>query len=165
SSGRGTLTAEAPAPLTERARAAAPSPFPDAAAKHWILSSIVWLTVVDLFGLVLATEFVTPEAFSHYSWLQFGRVRPSHATGVLLAWLTMMYFGALFYMLPRLVGTRGMSSQRLGVICAWAWNLMYLLGIIGLLTGHSQGREYAEFIYPIDILLLVIWCATVVNIL
>ena len=71
-------------------------------------------------------------------------VRPSHVNGVILAWLTMMYFGALFYMLPRLVGTRGMWSERLGVICAWAWNLMYLLGIIGLLTGHSQGREYAR---------------------
>jgi cytochrome c oxidase cbb3-type subunit I/II len=42
---------------------------------------------------------------------------------------------------------------------------MYLLGIIGLLTGHSQGREYAEFIWPIDIALLVIWCANIVNIL
>ena len=36
------------------------------AAKHWLLSAIVWLTVVDLFGLVLATEFVTPEAFGEY---------------------------------------------------------------------------------------------------
>src|SRR5919197_4453115 len=147
---RGTLTPEASAPLTERARATAPSPFPDDAAKHWILSSIVWLTVVDLFGLVLATEFVSPEAFSHYSWLQFSRVRPSHVNGVILAWLTMMYFGALFYMLPRLVGTRGMWSERLGIICAWAWNLMYLLGIIGPLTGHSQGRDYAESFWPID---------------
>ena len=42
---------------------------------------------------------------------------------------------------------------------------MFLLGIIGLLTGHSQGREYGEFIWPIDILLLVIWCANIVNIL
>src|SRR2546430_7601289 len=97
-------TGEAPAPLTGRARAMGASPFPDSAAKHWILSSIIWLTVVDLFGLVLATEFVTPEAFSHYSWLSFSRVRPSHVNGVILAWLTMMYFGALFYMLPRLVG-------------------------------------------------------------
>src|SRR6266480_1818815 len=160
-----TTPGEAPAPLTGGARAMGRSPFPDSAAKHWILSSIIWLTVVDLFGLVLATEFVTPEAFSHYSWLSFSRVRPSHVSGVILAWLTMMYFGALFYMLPRLVGTRGMWSERLGVICAWAWNLMYLLGIIGLLTGHSQGREYAEFIWPVDIALLVIWCANVVNIL
>ena len=41
---------------------------------------------------------------------------------MILAWLTMMYFGALFYMLPRLCGTRGMWSERLGVVCAWAWN-------------------------------------------
>src|SRR6266487_1455531 len=156
---------EVPAPLTGRARAMGRSPFPDSAAKHWILSSIIWLTVVDLFGLVLATEFVTPEAFSHYSWLSFSRVRPSHVNGVILAWLTMMYFGALFYMLPRLVGARGLWSERLGVWCAWAWNAMYLLGIIGLLTGHSQGREYAEFIWPIDIALLVIWSANIVNIL
>src|SRR5438876_11346112 len=82
--------------------------YTDRAARHWIISSIVWLTIVDLFGLVLATEFVTPEAFGGISWLSFSRVRPSHVNGVILAWLTMMYFGALFYMLPRLVGTRGM---------------------------------------------------------
>src|SRR5205085_6033927 len=135
------LTADAPAPLTPRARQ--PSPFPDGAARHWIISSIVWLTVVDLFGLVLATEFVTPEAFGGISFLSFSRVRPSHVNGVILAWLTMMYFGALFYMLPRLVGTRGMWSERLRIICAWAWNLMYLLWFLVLLTGHSQGRESA----------------------
>src|SRR3954447_11635017 len=159
------LTAEAPAPLTGRARGMGVSPFPDTAAKHWILSSIIWLTVVDLFGLVLATEFVTPEAFSNYPWLSFSRIRPSHVNGVILAWLTMMYFGALFYMLPRLVGSRGMWSERLGIVCCWAWNLMFLLGVVALLTGHSQGREYGELIWPLDIALLVIWCANIVNIL
>src|SRR5256714_11328587 len=139
---RGGVTAEAPAQLTSGA--GRPSPFPDGAARHWIISSIIWLTVVDLFGLVLATEFVSPEAFGGISFLSFSRIRPSHVNGVILAWLSMMYFGALFYMLPRLVGTRGMWSERLGIICAWGWNLMYLLRVIGLLTGHSQGREYAE---------------------
>jgi len=104
-----------------------PMPYPDRAARHWLLSAIIWLTVVDLFGLVLATEFITPEAFGGISWLSFSRVRPSHVSGVILAWLTMMYFGALFYMLPRLVGTRGMWSERLGVWTAWSWNLMSLL--------------------------------------
>src|SRR5256884_9046872 len=156
------ISAEAPSPLT--ARATRRSLFADGAAKHWIISSIIWLTVVDLFGLVLATEFVTPEAFGGISWLSFSRIRPSHVSGVILAWLTMMYFGALFYMLPRLIGTRGMWSERLGVWCAWAWNLMFLLGVIGLLTGHSQGREYGEFIWPVDIALLVIWLANIVNI-
>ena len=69
------LEPKAPAPMTERASAT--SPFPDGAAKHWILWSIVWLTIVDLFGLVLATEFVTPEAFGGIPWLSFSRVRPA----------------------------------------------------------------------------------------
>src|SRR5256886_10999043 len=114
----GDVRAEAPAPLTARARR--PSPFPDGAARHWILSSIIWLTVVDLFGLVLATEFVSPEAFGGISFLSFSRIRPSHVNGVILAWLSMMYFGALFYILPRLVGTRRMSTERPRVLCAWS---------------------------------------------
>src|SRR5437762_12077851 len=75
-------------------------PFPDLAARHWIISAIFWLTIVDLFGLVLATEFVTPEAFGGLSWLSFSRVRPSHVNGVILAWLSMMYFGARVRELP-----------------------------------------------------------------
>jgi len=37
--------------------------------------------------------------------------------------------------------------------------------VISLLTGHSQGREYGELIWPLDIALLVIWSANIVNIL
>src|SRR5204863_5168417 len=161
----GPAVLEAPSPAAVPPPGEAAYRYPDRAARHWLLASIVWLTVVDLFGLVLATQFVTPEAFGGVSWLAFSRVRPSHVNGVILAWLSMMYFGALFYMLPRLCGTRSMWSERLGVWCAWGWNLMFTAGVILLLTGHSQGREYAEFIWPIDILLLVIWVANIVNIL
>ena len=119
----GSAVLEAPDPRLAPPRVPAGYRFPDRAAKHWLLSSVVWLTVVDLFGLVLATQFITPEAFGNVSWLAFSRIRPSHVSGVILAWLTMMYFGALFYMLPRLCGTRGMWSERLGVWCAWAWNV------------------------------------------
>src|ERR1051326_7852936 len=126
----GTHAAEAPAPLPDRATQPGALGFSDLAARHWIISSIVWLTVVDLFGLVLATEFVTPEAFGGISWLTFSRIRPAHVNGVILAWLSMMYFGALFYMLPRLVGTRGMWSERLGVIWCWLLDLMFLRGVV-----------------------------------
>src|SRR5437763_16520546 len=87
------VTAEAPAPLTARARGG--SPFPDGAARHWILSSIIWLTVVALFGLVLASEFVSPEAVGGISSLAFARIRRRHGHGVLVGWLTLMYCVAL----------------------------------------------------------------------
>src|SRR5947207_14719340 len=99
-------TAVVERPTTLRRRLGQAFPFPDGAARHWILSAIFWLTVVDLFGLVLATEFVTPEAFGGISWLSFSRIRPSHVSGVILAWLTIVYFFALFYIVPRLIVSR-----------------------------------------------------------
>ncbi|MDX6436102.1 MAG: hypothetical protein QOK34_936, partial [Gaiellaceae bacterium] len=59
--GQGAAVLDPPAPFADAKGRR--FPFPDRAAKHWLLSAIFWLTVVDLFGLVLATEFVTPEAF------------------------------------------------------------------------------------------------------
>src|SRR5438046_2711502 len=78
--GTGTGVLGPPAPLAGGAEPRLR--FPDSAARHWFLSAIFWLTVVDLFGLVLATEFVTPEAFGGISWLSFSRIRPSHVGGV-----------------------------------------------------------------------------------
>ena len=58
-----------------------------------------------------------------------------------------------------------MWSERLAVWCAWGFNLFYVLGIITIMAGRTQGREYAEFIWPLDILLIVIWFANIYNIL
>ncbi|MCB8981438.1 MAG: cbb3-type cytochrome c oxidase subunit I, partial [Ardenticatenaceae bacterium] len=76
----------------------------DEAAKIWLYSSIVWLTIVDLFGLILALELISPNLFAGIPWLLFSRIRPLHVNGVIFAWLSMMYWGALFYMIPRLTG-------------------------------------------------------------
>jgi len=93
--------------------------FPDRAAKHWLLSSIIWLTVVDLFGLVLAPSLFAGGVRRDL----LAELQPDPAVARErrdLAWLTMMYFGALFYMLPRLVGSArcgasGSGDHRVGV--------------------------------------------------
>ena len=70
----------------------------------------MWLTVVDLFGLAIATELIAPEAFRGISFLTFPWLRILHVNGV--AWLSSMYWGAAFFILPRLVG-RGLWRPRL----------------------------------------------------
>jgi cbb3-type cytochrome c oxidase subunit I len=137
----------------------------DVATRTWLYSSIFWLTIVDLFGLVLALELISPNIFGGISGLSFGRVRPLHVNGVIFAWLSMMYWGALFYMVPRLTGLKSMWSERLAVWTAWGWNLWFVAGIVTIMMGRSQGREYAEFIWPLDIVLIVLWTANTVNIL
>ncbi|MEZ4557017.1 MAG: cbb3-type cytochrome c oxidase subunit I [Caldilineaceae bacterium] len=137
----------------------------DAATKIWLYSSIFWLTIVDLFGLILALELISPNIFGGVPWLVFSRIRPLHVNGVIFAWLSMMYWGALFYMIPRLTGLRTIWSERLAIWTAWGWNLWFLLGIFTIVIGRTQGREYAEFIWPLDIFLVILWTSNVINII
>ena len=116
--------------------------YSDQAARIWLFSAIVWLTIVDLDGLIMANELVTPNLFGGIPWLLFSRIRPIHVNGVIFAWLSMMYFGAIFYILPRLTGLPKMWSERLGIWCAWAWNVMFAIGAIMLAaSSRSMSRS------------------------
>jgi cbb3-type cytochrome c oxidase subunit I len=137
----------------------------DRATRVWLYSSIVWLTVVDSFGLILATELISPNVFRGLPFLVFSRIRPLHVNGVIFPWLSMMYWGMIFYVLPRLLGLRGLYSEKLAVWSAWGFNLFYFAGIITIMAGLTQGREYAEFIWPLDILLLACWVANIYNVI
>lgn len=139
--------------------------YDDRAAKIWLFSSIFWLTFVDLVGLTMATELVTPNLFGGVPWLVFSRIRPIHVNGVIFAWLSSMYFGGIFYILPRLTGRSRMWSENLAIWTAWLWNIMFASAVITLALGFTQGREYWEFIWPIDVFVLVIWLLNVYNII
>ncbi len=45
------------------------------------------------------------------------------------------------------------------------WNLAMLVGIIGLLTGHTQSREYAELIWQVDVAVMVVFILNAFNVL
>ena len=137
----------------------------DRTALHWLGSSIFWFIVATTFGMIAAVELFAPEVFRGIPWLVFSRVRPSHVNAVIFAWLTTMYFGAGFYFLPRLLGTRKLWSESLGIWTAWIYNVTLALGFITLLAGFNQGREYAEFIWPIDILVMIVFTSNTINIL
>jgi cbb3-type cytochrome c oxidase subunit I len=139
--------------------------YEDRAAKIWIFSSIFWLTFVDLVGLTMATELVTPNLFGGVPWLLFSRIRPIHVNGVIFAWLSSMYFGGIFYILPRLLGVRRLWGEQFAYWTAWAWNVMFAIGTITLALGFTQGREYEEFIWPVDVLLVAIWLVNIFVIL
>src|SRR5262245_19456934 len=86
--------------------------YTDRAVLLWLYSAVIWLTVVDLFGLILAITLINPNLDGGIPQLLFSRVRPLHVNGVIFPWLSMMYWGMIFYALPRLLGLKGMWSDR-----------------------------------------------------
>ena len=71
---------------------------------------------------------------------------------------------AAFYYVPRLLRTE-LYSEKLGVITVWAWNFTMVFVVVSLALGYTQGREYAEMIWPIDMLIVGAFSLVFVNLM
>ena len=122
----------------------------NATSKAFCLTSAFWMMVATFYGLLGATELIAPDLFANMGGIVFGRVRPTHINLVLFGFVTPGLLGAAFYFFPRLLRTR-LYSEKLGLFTVGAWNLALVALVATLAMGMTQGREYAELIWPIDI--------------
>lgn len=122
----------------------------NATAKGFCLTSAFWMMVATFYGLLGATELVAPDLTENMGGIVFGRVRPTHINLVLFGFVTPGLLGAAFYFIPRLLRTR-LFSEKLGIFTVIAWNIALISTVASLAMGMTQGREYAELIWPIDI--------------
>ncbi len=123
-------------------------------ALGFALTSAVWMAIATFTGLLGATELIAPDLTSAWGWLEFGRIRPIHVNLVIFGFVGPGLFSAAVYILPRLLRT-SLYSERLGVLTVSAWNITLLAATVSLSLGYSQGREYAEMVWPIDVLIVV----------
>ncbi len=122
------------------------------------------MVVATFMGLLGATELIAPDLIKNIGWLVFGRIRPIHINLVLFGFVTPGLLAAAFYYLPRLLRTE-IFSEKLGVFTVVAWNFMLIATVVTLAAGHSQGREYAEMIWPVDMLVVVGLVLVLINLL
>ncbi len=135
----------------------------DATAKLMIVSAICWLVVAITLGIIMAIEFIAPDFAAGISWLVFPRLRQFHVNGLAFGWLSMAMIGGWYYILPRMTKTK-VYSETLGIAVGVLWNIALAVGVIGLLVGWTQAREYAELAWPIDIGIMVLLLLTAFNV-
>lgn len=123
-------------------------------ARAFCLTAAFWFAGATSVGLLAASYLVAPDFMANISFLQFGRIRPIHVNLVLFGFVTPGLLGAAHYFVPRLMGIR-LYSQKLGLITVLLWNVALIAGIVALSLGHTQAREYAELIWPVDVLIVV----------
>ncbi len=124
--------------------------------KLFIWVTIGWGLVGMLVGLIAALELIFPNLSGQISWLVFSRIRPVHTNAVIFAFVGNGFFAGIYYSLPRLLKTP-MYSKAMGNIHFWGWQLIIVLAAITYPLGFTQSKEYAELIWPIDILVVLIW--------
>jgi cbb3-type cytochrome c oxidase subunit I len=125
-------------------------------AKGFCITSSFWMVIATLFGLTTAIQLIAPDLLGNISWLVFGRIRPIHTNLVIFGFVTPALLSVSFYIVPLLLRTT-LYSEALGKVTVLLWNIMLAAIVVTLAAGHTQGREYAEAIWLIDVLVAVIF--------
>jgi cytochrome c oxidase cbb3-type subunit 1 len=133
-----------------------------ATAKGFCITSAFWMVVATFMGLLGATELIAPDLLENVGWLAFGRVRPIHINLVLFGFVTPGLLSSAFYYVPKLLRT-DLYSEKLGKITVVAWNVTLVAAVVSLAMGKTQGREYAELIWPIDMMVIAAFCLVIIN--
>jgi cytochrome c oxidase cbb3-type subunit I/II len=123
--------------------------------RNFGLASVIFGIVGMLVGIIIAIQMVYPP-LNFIEWVTFGRLRPLHTNAVIFAFVGNGIFMGVYYSLQRLLKTR-MWSDTLSKIHFWGWQLIIVCAAVSLPLGLTEGKEYAELIWPIDIMITLIW--------
>jgi len=122
--------------------------------RQFTVMSVIWGIVGMLVGVIIAAQLVWPEL--NMGFLHFGRLRPLHTNAVIFAFGGCALMGSSFYVVQRTCHVR-LFCDKLAAFTFWGWQLVIVLAAITLPMGFTQGKEYAELEWPIDILIAVVW--------
>jgi cytochrome c oxidase cbb3-type subunit 1 len=130
----------------------------DRVVRQFALMSVVWGVVGMLVGTLIAAQLLWPALNFDIPWLTFSRLRPLHTNAVIFAFGGSVLFATSYYIVQRTCHVR-LFSDRLAGFTFWGWQLIILLAAISLPLGMTQGKEYAELEWPIDVLIAIVWVA------
>jgi len=116
--------------------------------------AVVWLVLASVAGLVASIKLHAPDWWVSQAWLTFGRIRPIHLNLVAYGWCSMAGIGVALWLIPRLLKTE-LVGARYAMVGAALWALGVAAGTVALALGYSDGLEWLEYPWQIDILLVI----------
>jgi cytochrome c oxidase cbb3-type subunit I len=134
-------------------------------AKWWMFMTIVLGIVGMLIGVILAWELAFPatnlilgEGLAEYT--NFSRLRPLHTDSVIFGFTVSGIMATWYYVGQRVLKVSMAESKFLMGVAKLQF-FLYLIAVVAivgsLLLGITTSKEYAEFEWPIDVLIVVIW--------
>ena len=130
--------------------------YSDGVIRQFSIMAVVWGVVGMLMGVIIAAQLVWPELNLGLPWTSFGRLRPLHTNAVIFAFGGCTLFATSYYVVQRTCQTK-LFMPKLATFTFWAWQLVIVSAAISLPLGFTQGKEYAELEWPIDLLIAVTW--------
>ena len=138
--------------------------YDDAIVRKFTLATLVWGLVAFLVGIYIAFEMAFHQLNFDLPYLSFGRLRPLHTNAAIFAFAGNAIFAGIYHSSQRVLKAR-LFSDRISRFHFWGWQAVIVAAALTLPFGFTQGKEYAELEWPIDILIAVVWVAFGINLL
>jgi cytochrome c oxidase cbb3-type subunit 1 len=132
--------------------------YADTVVRGFALAAVIYGIVGMLVGVIIAAQLAWPELLPNLPFLSYGRLRPLHTNAVIFAFGGCVLFATAYHVVQRTCQTR-LFMPGLAMFTFLGWNLVIVLAVITLPLGITQGKEYAELEWPIDLLIAVVWVA------
>ena len=128
----------------------------DDPSKVGIMLSMAWAVFGMSMGVWVASLLAWPDLTFDAAWASFGRLRPTHTTGVIFGFGGNALIATSFHVLQRTSRARLADN-----ISPWfvllGYNLFCLVAVSGYFMGVTQSKEYAEPEWYADIWLVIVW--------
>lgn len=121
---------------------------------YLLLSSVFWLLLGSIFGLIVSWKFHSPDLLTQSELLTFGRLRPLHLNTVTYGWVSMAGMGVALWLTSRVLKTPLQGSAWAFLGC-FLWNVGLLAGTVALFFGWTDGLEWLEYPWQIDIIFVI----------
>ena len=135
-----------------------PVTYNDRVVLQFSLATVLWGIVGMAVGAFIAAQLYWPDLGHGIPWLSYGRLRPLHTNAVIFAFGGSALMATSLHVVQRTCGVR-LISDRLAAFVFWGWQAVIVSAAITLPMGLTQGKEYAELEWPIDLLITAVWVA------
>ena len=132
--------------------------YDDDLIRYGMIATVFWGMAGFLVGLVIALQLTFPALNLGLEWTSFGRLRPLHTSAVIFAFGGSALIATSFYVVQRTCRAR-LAFPGLARFVFWGYQLFIVLAATGYLLGISQGKEYAEPEWYVDLWLTIVWVA------
>jgi cytochrome c oxidase cbb3-type subunit I len=135
-----------------------PGRYDDDPVRWGVIATMFWGMAGFLAGLYIALELAFPVLNLGLEYTTFGRLRPLHTSAVIFAFGGNALIATSFYIVQRTCRTR-LAFPGMARFVFWGYQLFIVLAATGYLLGITQGKEYAEPEWYVDLWLTIVWVA------
>ena len=128
----------------------------DKVVRQFAIMTVIWGIVGMAVGVLIAAQLYWPALNLDIPWLTYSRLRPLHTNAVIFAFGGCALFASSYYCVQRTCHVR-LFSDKLAAFTFWGWQAVIVAAAISLPLGITQGKEYAELEWPIDLLITIVW--------